>query len=40
MKHVLTLTVAVVMTAVAFAKGIAVVDMEKILEAHPNTPYD
>ena len=40
MKHVLTLTVAVVMTAFAFAKGIAVVDMEKILEAHPNTPND
>ena len=40
MKYALTLTIALVMTAISFAKGIAVVDMEKILEAHPNTPND
>ena len=40
MKYALTLTIAFVMTAISFAKGIAVVDMEKILEAHPNTPND
>ncbi|MBQ9694508.1 MAG: OmpH family outer membrane protein [Kiritimatiellae bacterium] len=40
MKNVMMMAVAVMVAAVSFAGGIAVVDMEKILEAHPNTPND
>lgn len=40
MKSLMTMTVACLFAALSFAKGIAVVDMEAILEAHPNTPND
>ena len=40
MKTMVLLAVAALFSVTAWAKGIAVVEMEKVLEAHPNTPND
>lgn len=40
MKTLMVVAMTALFTAAALAKGIAVVDMEAILEAHPNTPND
>ena len=40
MKTVLTSLSALMLAATVCASNIAVIDMETILEAHPNTPND
>ena len=40
MKHTLTASLSLLFAAAAMAQSIAVIDMEAVIEAHPNTPND